>query len=42
MHLTKYDDVFEAPVKLVARELDHRTDLIDPKAPPPHPRLHEI
>ena len=34
--------MFEAPGKPVARAVDHRIDLIDPMAPPPHPRLYRM
>ena len=38
--LTEYAYVFEAPVKPGSRAVDYRVDLIDPTAPPPHPRLY--
>ena len=34
--------MFEAPGKPVARAVDHRIDLTDPTAPPPHPRLYKM
>ena len=40
--LSEYADVFEAPGKPVARAVDHRIDLLDPKAPPPCPRLYRM
>ena len=40
--LKEYDDVFEAPGKSLAREMDYRIVLIDPKAPTPFPWLYRM
>ena len=40
--LTEYPDKFKAPGKPVARAVDHRIDLIDPTAPPPHLQLYRM
>ena len=34
--------MFEAPVKPVARAVDHKNNLIDPMAPSPHPQLYRL
>ena len=40
--LTEYVDVFEAPGKPISRTVDHRIDLIDLAAPPPHLQSYKI
>ena len=38
----EYSDVFEAPGKLVTREVDHRISLKDPTALVPCPQLYRM
>ena len=38
----EFSNVFEAPGEAVAREVDHRIDLIDPMVPLPFPLLYRI
>ena len=40
--LTEYADVFENPGLPIARNIDHRIDLLNPDVVPPRPRLYRM